>query len=109
MNTNKVKTIEASQFDTEILAHDDPIIVDFYGADCAVCDAVAQWLDSFEPADIFPVRKIFLSDPTSPLAQNYQLRGIPTLIRFENGEEIARMTNGFTIDTVQQFVGKSSD
>ncbi|MEL6407499.1 MAG: thioredoxin family protein [Chloroflexota bacterium] len=99
-----VKTIEASQFDSEILASDIPIIVDFYGADCVVCDAVAQW-----EVEMLPVRKIFLSYPTFELAQRYHLRGIPTLIRFEDGEETGRMAGSFSQSGVQDFVSASSN
>ncbi|MEO1290488.1 MAG: thioredoxin family protein [Chloroflexota bacterium] len=105
----KIIDIEAHQFESDVLQNDSPIIVDFYGAGCAVCVAVAQWLETFDQDSMLPVRKIFLSDPISPLAQRYQLRGIPTLIRFEGGQETARLTGQFSINSVRDFVCVSSE
>ncbi len=97
--------IQDSQFQSEVIEQQGSIIVDFYGADCVICAAVAGWLDAMEADLTAPVRKVFLSDPTSPLAQTYQLRGIPTLIRFENGVEQARIASQqITLASFREFM-----
>ena len=100
-----VLEIQDNQFQSEVIERQGSVIVDFYGADCVICEAVAGWLDAMEDELTVPVRKVFLSDPTSPLAQAYQLRGIPTLIRFENGVEQARIVNKqITLASFREFV-----
>ena len=101
---NKVAEINASEFESEVLKLEGVVLVDFYGSDCVICEAVAGWFDAMEGELSIPVRKIFLADPRSPLAQMYQLRGIPTLIRFENGVEKARMAGQFSLDSFRDFV-----
>lgn len=101
----EILEIQDSEFQSEVINRKGSILVDFYGEDCVVCEAVAGWFDTMKDELTIPVRKVFLSDPTSPLAQNYQLRGIPTLIRFENGIEKARMAgNQISLDSFRDFV-----
>lgn len=101
----KVQEIQDNQFQSEVIEQQGSVIVDFYGEDCVICEAVSRWLNAMEDDLTLPVRKVFLSDPTSPLAQAYQLRGIPTLIRFENGVEQARIASQqITLVSFRNFV-----
>ncbi len=100
----QIAEITEAQFQAEVLDQKQQILVDFYGADCVVCDAIAQWFDDIEDELTTPVCKVFLAAPSSVLAQQYNLRGIPTLIRFESGVETDRMAGEFSLDTFRQFV-----
>ena len=100
-----VLEIQDNQFQSEVIEQQGSVIVDFYGADCVICEAVAGWLDAMEDELTHPVRKVFLSDPTSPLAQAYHLRGIPTLIRFEDGIEQERLASQqITLASFREFI-----
>jgi|GEM_PF-3479031 len=101
---SKINEITEEQFEADVLNSGATIVVDFYGADCVVCQTVAEWLDNMESELTVEVKKIFLESPGAKLAQNYQLRGIPTLIRFENGIEQNRMAGEFSLTQFREFV-----
>lgn len=101
---SNISEIKASQFQFEVLDYDGAVLVDFYGADCVICEAVARWFDEMDHDLPMPVKKIFLDGPESSLAETYRLRGIPTLIRFEYGIEIGRMAGEFSLDRFREFV-----
>ncbi|MGV3722793.1 MAG: thioredoxin [Actinomycetota bacterium] len=89
-----VQKISGKDFEAEVLQHPKRVLVDFYADWCYPCRALAPRLEQFsnEHADDLKVVKID-SDADEDLSTQYSVRTIPTLIAFENGQEVARAVN----------------
>ncbi len=86
--------IEATDgnFQSDVLQSDTPIVVDFWAPWCGPCRMIGPLLD--ELADEFggkvKVAKVNVDEnPTT--ASNYNIRSIPALLVFKNGELVDQM------------------
>ena len=78
--------ITDANFDTEVLKADKPVLVDFWAAWCGPCKMIAPVLD--ELAKDFSGRvKICKMDVDAhkDTPAKFNIRGIPTLMMFKNG------------------------
>jgi thioredoxin 1 len=84
------ETITTSQFDTEVLASETPVIVDFWAEWCGPCRAVSPILEQIaeERADEIRVVKVNI-DEEPELQQRYGILSIPTILLFKGGEPAA--------------------
>ena len=82
MTTSKKKTFSQLINDTE-----RPVLVDFYATWCGPCQTLAPIVE--ETARTFKDRMKVVKidvDKNQPLARQYQVRGVPTLILFWKGQ-----------------------
>jgi thiol-disulfide isomerase/thioredoxin len=89
-----VKEISAAQFETEVLAATQPVVLDFFSTECPPCEALAPKFDAVAEAFAGRVRflKIFRQG-NRELATKLGVTGSPTLLFFASGREVgARMT-----------------
>jgi thioredoxin 1 len=82
--------ITTSQFDTEVLQSETPVIVDFWAEWCGPCRAVSPILEQIaeERADEVRVVKVNI-DEEPELQQRYGIMSIPTILLFKGGEPTA--------------------
>lgn len=72
---------------------DVPVLVDFYADWCGPCKAMAPVLDEFARTRSGEVLVAKLDTDRNPtMASRFGIRGIPTLIVFRGGREVARET-----------------
>ena len=85
-NSNVIK-LDESNFDHEVTHHDKPVVVDFWAEWCGPCKMIAPVLDEIarEKAGSVKVAKVNV-DENQSLSLKYNIRAIPALLFFKNGQ-----------------------
>ena len=88
-------------------SHQRPILVDLWAQWCSPCLVIAPLLEkiSTEFGDQLGIAKIEVDeDENMKIAGKYQVRGFPTLILFQNGEEQARFSGTKPLHFIREFI-----
>lgn len=92
-------------FKSDVLTSDTPVLVDFWAGWCAPCKAIAPVLN--ELADEYAGKlKIVKVDVTTAeaTAVNYNIRNIPALLLFKNGEVVAQQVGAAPRSKLVEFI-----
>jgi thioredoxin 1 len=83
-------SVTTSDFDTEVLGSEQPVIVDFWAEWCGPCHMVSPILDQIAEERAGELRLVKVNvDEEEGLARRYGIVSIPTIILFRGGEPAA--------------------
>jgi thioredoxin 1 len=102
MNTTKVTD---ASFDSDVLKAGKPVLVDFWAEWCGPCRAIAPALEDMagDLKDKLTIAKLNIDEnPTTP--NKYNVRGIPTLILFRNGQVAAMKVGALPKNKLYEWV-----
>jgi thioredoxin 1 len=95
-------------FATDVLGAKGAVLVDFWAEWCGPCKAIAPALEEIgkEYAGKLTVAKVNIDDnPLTP--NNYQVRGIPTLILFKDGKLVDTKVGAMPKSVLKQWIATS--
>lgn len=84
-----IKQVTGLDFENEI--SNKKVLVDFYATWCGPCKMLGLVIEKFSQKNMVDIVKVDV-DEASNLAVKYNIFSVPTLILFENGEEIKRIS-----------------
>ena len=92
MSDNLIFETSLDTFEQDVLSisHEKPVLVDFWAEWCPPCVVVAPLLELVikeREGEILLAKLEVDEGENMKLAGRYQVRGFPTIILFENGEE----------------------
>jgi thioredoxin 2 len=103
-----IKSTEAD-FDQSVQGTTVPVVVDFYADWCGPCHMMAPTLDEFASRHAGSVLVLKVDTEVNPkVAGRFGIRGIPTLIVFENGNERGRHVGVADLKTLETLTGQPS-
>jgi thioredoxin 1 len=94
----------------QIIQSDKPVLVDFFATWCGPCQMLAPILKEVKAnlGERISIIKIDV-DKNQAVAAQYQVRGVPTMILFQNGKQLWRQSGVLSKeDLIKVIVEKSN-
>ena len=109
MSDSRVFNVDVEEFDEKVLAASEktPVLIDLWAEWCSPCLVIApilkQLIDEYD--GLLKLAKIEVDEGENmKLAGRYQVRGFPTVILIQNGEERARFSGAKPLSFLREFV-----
>jgi thioredoxin 2 len=98
-------TLGKGNFDRHVAANDLPVVVDFWAPWCGPCRMMAPAYEQAAERLASDVRIAKLNTEEDPdIAGRFGIRGIPTMIAFRDGREVARQSGAMDLPGILGWI-----
>ena len=100
---------QLSTFDKDVIeaSYEKPILLDLWADWCSPCLVIAPMLEKalqeFDNRILLAKLEVDEGD-NMKIAGHYKVRGFPTIILFQSGQEIARFSGAKPLQYIRQFI-----
>ncbi len=93
-----------------IIKSEKPVLIDFFATWCGPCKTLAPILKQVKDnlGERITILKIDV-DKNQQLASTYQVRGVPTIILFQNGKQLWRQSGVLSKDEIIKTIIEKSN
>ncbi len=99
-------TVTSSNFDSEVLKSEKPVLLDFWATWCGPCQMIAPIVHMIaEENDNIVVGKVDV-DSEIALAQKFGIASIPTLVLIKNGQAVDSMVGLRSKEQILAFINQ---
>ena len=104
MSTNITHVTDAS-FEADVLKSGEPVLVDYWAEWCGPCKMIAPILEEVASAYAGKIKVAKMDvDANQEIPAKFGIRGIPTLILFKNGQEVAKKVGALSKSQLTAFL-----
>jgi thioredoxin 2 len=97
--------LKTSSFDKHLSRSELPLVVDFWAPWCQPCRAMAPHFEAVAQRVEPRIRLAKVNSDDEPaLSARFGIRGIPTLIAFKDGREVARQSGAMDASTLERWL-----
>lgn len=105
---------DLTNFDSHVIeaSHRHPILVDLWADWCSPCVVIAPILEKAikEFDNQILLAKVEVDDGDNmKIAGHYKVRGFPTIILFQHGQEISRFSGAKPLQFIRQFIEEHAE
>lgn len=94
----------------QLIQKDQPVLVDFFATWCGPCQMLAPILKQVKESlgERITIIKIDV-DKNQAIAAQYQVRGVPTMLLFQNGKQLWRQSGVVSKDELIKIIVEKSN
>ena len=94
----------------QLIQKDQPVLVDFFATWCGPCQMLAPILKQVKESlsERITIIKIDV-DKNQAIAAQYQVRGVPTMLLFQNGKQLWRQSGVVSKDELVKIIVEKSN
>ena len=108
MASDAIIVISDSNFESEVVNSDVPVLIDFWAPWCGPCRAVAPMVEEISSSYEGKIKVGKLNvDENQSTTMKFGIRSIPTLIMFKGGEAVDQIIGAVPKGEIEKVVEKS--
>ena len=96
-----IKHVDEKNFEKEV--NGKKVLVDFFATWCGPCKMLGLVMEKFDKKDIISIIKVDV-DEAQELSSKYKIFSVPTLIIFEDGKELKRISGFMSEEELEKWV-----